>query len=206
VRAALIILLAVTGLAAFALHGHPDQQRVGQHIDSEENEATHVTALGRCGIERWAVKTLVDPAAKQVIFHPAPSTVAALNALPAPVLPSDNTTRLTSERQTYRVTATLVEYKLEADEDIHLVLSDAGKTMIAEMPALACTKGAQHRYAMLVARRKLEATYGTASGSWSRVNSPVTITGVRFFDFKHGQTGVADNAVELHPVVGFRAS
>jgi hypothetical protein len=30
-----------------------------------------------------------------------------------------------------------------------------------------------------------------------------TITGVGFFDFDHGQTGVAPNAIELHPVLGF---
>jgi hypothetical protein len=29
--------------------------------------------------------------------------------------------------------------------------------------------------------------------------------GVRFFDFPHGQTGIADNAVELHPVFGFKS-
>jgi hypothetical protein len=28
------------------------------------------------------------------------------------------------------------------------------------------------------------------------------VTGVLFFDVPHGQTGVAPNAVELHPVIG----
>jgi hypothetical protein len=31
----------------------------------------------------------------------------------------------------------------------------------------------------------------------------VTITGVGFWDAKHGQTGVAPNGIELHPVLGF---
>jgi hypothetical protein len=30
------------------------------------------------------------------------------------------------------------------------------------------------------------------------------VTGVAFFDFNHGQTGVAPNAIELHPILGFR--
>jgi hypothetical protein len=30
------------------------------------------------------------------------------------------------------------------------------------------------------------------------------VTGVAFFDFDHGQTGVAPNANELHPVPEFR--
>ena len=32
----------------------------------------------------------------------------------------------------------------------------------------------------------------------------VVATGVAFFDFPHGQTGVARNAIELHPLLGFR--
>ena len=30
------------------------------------------------------------------------------------------------------------------------------------------------------------------------------MTGVAFFDFLHGQTGVAPNGIELHPVLAFR--
>jgi len=30
------------------------------------------------------------------------------------------------------------------------------------------------------------------------------VTGVAFFDFDHGPTGVAPNAIELHPIFGFR--
>jgi hypothetical protein len=30
------------------------------------------------------------------------------------------------------------------------------------------------------------------------------VTGVAFFDFQHGQTGVTSNAIELHPILGFR--
>ena len=29
------------------------------------------------------------------------------------------------------------------------------------------------------------------------------VTGVAFFDYDHGQTGVAPNAIELHPVLRF---
>jgi hypothetical protein len=32
----------------------------------------------------------------------------------------------------------------------------------------------------------------------------IAICGIAFFDFKHGQDGVAPNAIELHPVLGFR--
>ncbi len=49
-----------------------------------------------------------------------------------------------------------------------------------------------------------EARYGSANDQWKSVNRRVTVTGVRFFDFPHGQEGVAANAVELHPVFGFK--
>jgi hypothetical protein len=36
-----------------------------------------------------------------------------------------------------------------------------------------------------------------------RLCSQARVLGVAFFDFKHGQTGVAPNAIELHPILGF---
>jgi hypothetical protein len=150
------------------------------------------------------VKRLTDPAASTVRLVARRSTVRALNALPAPTLPADNTTRLPVERQSYRVTATFVKYKLESDQDIHVIIAASGKTMIAEMPSVNCDRGARARHAMLVARQKLESRYGPATDQWTYVGQRATLTGVRFFDFKHGQTGVADNAVELHPVFGFK--
>ena len=65
--------------------------------------------------------------------------------------------------------------------------------MIAEAPRLSCTIGAKPamRHAMAIAR------------SHVRLCRQAKITGVAFFDFKHGQTGVAPNAIELHPVLGF---
>jgi hypothetical protein len=37
-----------------------------------------------------------------------------------------------------------------------------------------------------------------------RLCSKARVTGIAFFDFKHAQTGVAPNAIELHPVLAFR--
>jgi hypothetical protein len=37
----------------------------------------------------------------------------------------------------------------------------------------------------------------------ARVCSRASVTGVAVFDFDHGQTGVAPNAIELHPILGF---
>jgi hypothetical protein len=116
------------------------------------------------------------------------------------------------ERRTYRVHAQLVEMKVEADSDVHLVIaepSDTARTMIAEFPASACTKGAPSavRRKMSAARRTLIAACGTPSASsFHKVHGSATLSGVAFFDVIHGQTGVAPDGIELHPVLGFKAS
>jgi hypothetical protein len=86
---------------------------------------------------------------------------------------------------------TLVKH--EADEHFHLVLQSGADHMIAESPSAACAGGATpyRRRQMREARNKL------------RFCSQARVVGVAFFDFKHGQTGVAPNAIELHPILGF---
>ena len=37
-----------------------------------------------------------------------------------------------------------------------------------------------------------------------RLCARARVTGVAFFDTDHGQTGVAPNAIELHPILGLR--
>ena len=41
------------------------------------------------------------------------------------------------------------------------------------------------------------------NSSFTHLTGKATIRGVGFFDFLHGQTGVAPNGIELHPVLRF---
>src|SRR5260370_31370646 len=77
---------------------------------------------GRCGVERWATKTLTDPGAGQVSMKPSNATVEQLGALPVPTGWSRDAGRLAAETKTYTVHALLVGAKLEGDSDFHLVL------------------------------------------------------------------------------------
>ena len=43
-----------------------------------------------------------------------------------------------------------------------------------------------------------------AARSHVRLCRRARVTGVAFFDYEHGQTGVAPNAIELHPILAFR--
>lgn len=135
------------------------------------------------------MKTLQD---RPVLLPVHATTVAFLTGQPAPgSLPS---TRLPFERRVFRVTASVVLVRKEDDSDLHLVLHDGGNQMIAEAPSPSCAPRAT------LARRK---QMGTARAA-VRVCAKAQVTGVAFFDFKHGQTGVAPNGIELHPILAFR--
>ena len=145
-----------------------------------------------CGVERWTVKTLGD----RPSLRPAKAaSIKSLTALAAPEgLPQ---TRLPLERRLYRVTAAVTLVRPEDDGDFHLVLQDgSGRTMIAESPLGSCGRSATaHRQRQIAAARERV-----------RLCPKATVTGVAFFDFQHGQTGVAPNGIELHPILAFSCS
>jgi hypothetical protein len=166
------------------------------------------SALARCGVERWAVKTGTDSDASLVNLAAAtPTTLATMRSWSAPQpLPSNS--RLSPQETTvWVVDTTLTVYKIEddpntGDSDYHLVLSDdAGSTVIAEIPFPDCVgTNSPFRSRIAAARAAFDARF-TATGQFQTANIPVRVTGVGFFDFHHNQRGVAPNAIELHPVL-----
>src|SRR4029078_5304327 len=125
----------------------------------------------RCGVERWPVKTLSDSDAGNIDFTPVAATVAQLRALPMPGSHPQSSRLAPTELTTYSVTASIVEFKLEADKDIHVViadLDDPAHTMIVEFPDAADCSGAvgsAHAGEMGTARNALTATFGEPSSS-----------------------------------------
>jgi hypothetical protein len=179
--------------------------RHGPRPDAEETEEVVANAhslTGSCGVERWAVKTGTDADSGAInLSSVTPTTIASLGSLTAPgSLPANNRVQPT-ETTVFQIQATLVEFKLEADSDYHLVLSDgSGHTMIGEIPDPTCVGAGSVLASQITnSRNAFDAKY-TATGSFQTVNVPVTVTGVGFFDFLHGQTGVAPNGIELHAV------
>jgi hypothetical protein len=171
------------------------------------------TILARCGTERWAVKTLIDPAASKVVYRkPKRRTVEDLRRLEPPSELRPTTPRgAGTERTVYRVTALLMSMRREDDSDIHLVLADPtlGGSMIAEFPADSCmtTAAAKQRDAVKQARTDLTTACGGEPGSKPvKLTGTATLTGVGFFDVIHGQSGVAPNGIELHPVLSFASA
>jgi PKD repeat protein len=196
--AVLVGTTAVASASPQGIFGHPGMPQP----EHETLVATPYSSSGQCGVERWSVKTGTDPDASLVdISNPVPSTIGYLASLTAPSSPPLNARVQPTETTTFVVDATLVEYKLEGDSDYHLVLKDAqGNTMIAEIPDPACVgAGSPLAAGIQNARSEFDAQY-TATTSFQTANIPVEVKGIGFFDFLHGQTGVAPNGIELHPV------
>ena len=97
------------------------------------------------------------------------------------------------ERHIFRVMAAVTLVRLEDDGDLHLVLVAGGAHMIAESPSPTCTNDATpiRRKQIAAARRAV------------RLCRRASVTGIVFWDYDHGQTGVPPNAIELHPILAF---
>ena len=200
-KRACVAALVLCATSAYAL-----EQFNGVEPDAEHEEliATPNASTGSCGVERWSVKTGTDADAGLVnLSSPQSNDIVTMRSWTAPNPIPPNNRVSPYETTTWVLDATLVEYKLENDSDYHLVIKDAsGNTMIAEIPDPACV-GAGSPFAADIqnARAQFDAKY-TASTSFQTANIPVQLTGVGMFDFLHGQTGVAPNGIELHPVLG----
>lgn len=156
-----------------------------------------------CGVERWSVKTGTDPQAPSVnLSSYISSTIYNFHQSTRPgSLPSNGRV---SPRETtqYRLSGTLIKYVREADSDYHLVIRDgSGRTMIIELPASNCVgAGSPFGPGIARARSQFDARF-TATTSMKTTSTPVTIKGIGFWDYIHGQTGVAPNGIEVHPVL-----
>jgi hypothetical protein len=167
----------------------------------EQGDYEAFTALS-CGTERWNIKTGIDAGAKKInVKTPTATTLTKLIAIKPPSTLPANSRVAPTETTDWKESATLVEFTQEGDSDYHLVLKVGTKTMIAEIPDPACVGSTSpFKAAMTATRNAFNKKYHVTSG-WTTVNVPVVVTGIGFFDFKHGQTGVAPNAIELHPVL-----
>src|SRR6267378_2934901 len=107
--------------------------------------ATPTQAVATCGVycgaQRWSVKTLSDADRDKVHFAPREVTVGWLASQKPPAHLPANRRAAPIATQTYKIRALLVGYKLEKDEDFHVVVADIenpSETMIVEIPSPDC--------------------------------------------------------------------
>lgn len=163
-------------------------------------------ALGcgnRCGVQRWAVKTLSDAQRSLVPLLPLAATVEELVRLPRPLARSGAMRAAPVELTVYEVKARLVSVIGERDRDWHLILRglrEAGATLIAEVPDPECAGACESGFAQHFAEVRDRVTAWLQDPA-SRPEPRVKVMGVGFFDSEHGQYGAAPNNFELHPVL-----
>ncbi|MDP9344004.1 MAG: hypothetical protein M3Q23_18310 [Actinomycetota bacterium] len=170
-------------------------------------------AAKQCGEWRWNIKTLSDKDAGKVNFKPKDRGVNYLRGLAAPKDLSSDTPRIQKvEFTTYSLKVHLLRATFEDDSDVHLVVSapaNKAHTMIVEFPDTTCqgAAGSKKKKVMKQARDDLLAACPPIShSSFTKLKGTATITGVGFWDEIHGQSGVAPNGIELHPVLSFHGS
>jgi hypothetical protein len=113
--------------------------------------------------------------------------------------------RTAFERQVWRVSARITEYKLADNDEVHLILVRRGWHMIAKMPSPACLpKITRDRRAIVGARRFFESRCRPATREWRSLGAIAQIDGVGFWDPQRGQRGHARNDAQLHPVTRIR--
>jgi hypothetical protein len=158
-----------------------------------------------CGVERWPVKVGEDKDVAKVATEPRPSTIFELSSIQPPSNPNirRDTRYSPVELTTFEVTGRLTLVKKEADDDdYHLVIRDnRGRTMIIEAPEPDCASNSRFLDKIKEVRQALDDKFGPITTRKQHPNIRVTVTGVGFFDKKHGQEGIADNGIELHPIL-----
>ena len=163
-----------------------------------------ISSYSQCGKERWDVKTLTDPDTTFIDFDNIISTTIHDQCeLPKPSK-IKNKPRLKSERTVYELIGYVTSFKLEDDRDYHVVIEDpeTEETMVVEIldpdcPGIESTS----RYETFKEVRDWFKKLFKPTSSFKTKRVKVKLTGVGFFDFIHGQRGMAPNGREIHPVL-----
>lgn len=169
------------------------------------------THAQNCGIERWKIKTLSDADTSFIDFtNIKKNTVHEQVSLTRSV--GKLNTRRPSEEEVYLIECFVIGFVKEKDHDIHIEVKDVNtaETMVIELVNPDCLDAKNtSRYQQL--KEVYEAfinKMGRPPSTFKYLTNPVliTITGVGFWDFLHGQKGMARNGREIHPVLSLTFS
>jgi hypothetical protein len=160
------------------------------------------------GVNRWDVKTLTDKDASSVKRKVLYTTIPDLIKLDPGKSIGLKTPRFGIEFNTYEINCKIKYWIREDDGDLHLVLvdvNDSTKTMIGEIPNLSCDSIAvktNKNNKNFVATEQEFLKYALKKHMVK--DGVYRVKGIGFFDKKHGQTGLAPNGIEIHPILKIR--
>jgi len=164
------------------------------------------------GVWRWNVKTMADPAAKQInLSSPEALTVKTATEFSPP---DDRLLTKTprgvgpEEMQAYTIEGYIIKYKGEPDGDYHVLISDDAKdvehVLGVEIVRPDYAPNSPFKSTFAAVRQAFESIVVKApskGGSYRTLVTPmkVKMTGVGFWDETHGQHGL-HSGFELHPI------
>lgn len=173
--------------------------------------------------ERWPVKVGADADIGNVSQSPKNMSVSQLVAMARPIPNSQYSGQFESsirnrrfgpvETSLLNVQCIIVGAKHEidpssGDRDFHIVIADPTDlrvTMIVEIPDPQYVPTSSPLAARIAqVRAQFSSAVGPLSENIKPLNIPAVVTGIGFWDYSHGQTGVAPNAIELHPVLAIQ--
>jgi hypothetical protein len=168
-----------------------------------------------CGVERAAVKHVTDLTPGSVrdsmiasAANPTPTTVEDLASIKLANPVKGNEPRgLSIDKDTgayagveefhvYQVECLIPFAKVEADHDFHIVCQDGVDSMVVESVDPRCAPTSPFVAEFAAVRKAIG-----LNGPKGLIGKRARITGVGFFDKLHGQTGVAPDGFELHPLL-----
>ncbi|MBC7752689.1 MAG: hypothetical protein H7Z71_00525 [Moraxellaceae bacterium] len=159
-------------------------------------------ASARCGVLRWSIKTGSDQGISKIELSKIhPNTIENLIKLQAPKNLPQASRLSPTETEVYQLQATLLEVNQTDDLDYHLLIADSlGHQMIAEIPDQQCVANSSLLKNQIQSARNYIDQKMQVSHQPQKVNVPITLTGIGFFDVPHAQ-GAAANGIEIHPVL-----
>jgi hypothetical protein len=154
------------------------------------------------GEDRWQQKVLIDAEADSINTNEKPTTIAFLNTINTTTPENkfaNNKPRMNIEKQMYTLKQVYITDVLrENDNDLHLVIEDGkGHHMIAEIPDPTCPDAKKSNWIGGIEESRDE----MLKHANNYRHFMFTISGVLFVDKAHGQTGRADNNLEIHPIL-----
>lgn len=159
-----------------------------------------------CGIERWKIKTLSDADTAEIDFSNIKgSSVHEQVNLLRPF--GKINARQPSEEEVYQIECFIIGFVKEKDHDIHIKVKDVNtdETMVIELVNPDCfdAKNSSHYHQFQEVYESFINNMGAPHSTFKLLDTPtlISITGVGFWDFLHGQKGMAKNGREIHPVL-----
>ena len=205
-RRVIPILLLVLLASFFVLR---QLQKANRYNTNRQESSTESGEYVKCGQERWGIKTLSDPDTTQINFREIkPTTVSEQIQLERPEGRMEE--RLPSETNEYVLDCNLIGYKREKDQDFHIVVADiaTGERMVIEIASPECESVKQSgRYEEMKAVHDwFVQNIGIPHSAFYYLPTPkeISVTGIGYWDFLHGQTGMAANGREIHPVLSMQ--